>query len=584
MFNFFKIKELIDDKKKIFDFKLIFFYNLINFILELSSILSIPIFVSLLIDKKYFVEKYNIQIDFLFSDKNLIFISILVIFIFIFKNIFHIFLIYKQSFLIREIKIKISDKLFGQYLLGSYINHLSKNPSTLTREITYSVQAFGYYIFHLIILFREVVSIIFIILLLFFVQPIIILISAFFLTLIALIFQRNFKKKLRAKANENQKLNELFTKYVYNAFLSIKDIKILKKEFDILKKFKIKVGKYENNLFFFQILEKLPKSILEILSIFFLLLLSIFLSNIIKDQTELLITLSFFLVAIVRLLPSFTSASASLNYLKIYEPGFIDLYNENKKYIKLDNNYKKNFNEINNNYKRNKKLIIIEKLTFSYKKNDNLIKDLNLEISENEMNCITGKTGSGKTTLFNLILGLLKPESGNIYYQGKNIEMDISNWHKVIGFVSQDPYIFDDTIINNITFNFLKNKIDKKKLNKALQISELQDTIAKLPNGINTKISSQGINLSGGEKQRIALARAVYKESNILILDEFTNAIDDETEKKIMYNLRDLSNKTFIVVSHKQSTINQCDKIFRLENKKIYLDKKLSDIKTKIIK
>ena len=373
------------------------------------------------------------------------------------------------------------------------------------------------------------------------------------------------------KANENQKLSELFTKDVFNTFSSIKDIKILKKTSEILKKFKLKVDKLENNLFFFQLLERIPKSILELLSIIFLLIVSFVLFNSTKDQVELFTVLSLFLVATVRLLPSFTSVITGLNYLKIYEPGLIALFNEIEKSIKSDNNHQVDFKEICHKEKDVKKLIIVEELTFGFNKNNHFLKDLNLEIFQGEMNCIIGKTGSGKSTIFNLMLGLLEPQSGNIFYQGKNIKLDISNWYEAISLVSQDPYLFDDSIINNITFNILENEIDKQKLNQAIEISELFKTIAKLPEGLNTKVSTQSINLSGGEKQRIALARAIYKNSNILFLDEFTNAIDDETEKKIMQNLRKLKNKTFIIISHRKSTIDQCDKIWKLENSKITL-------------
>ena len=574
MLYLFQIKELINCKKKFFHFKLIFFLNFINFFLELSSILSLPIFASLLIDKYYLIDKYNIQIPFYLNSYDpIIIMSVVVIFLFLIKNLFYIFLIYKQSDFIREIKIIISKKIFNMYLLGSYMNHLSKNPSGLTSDITYSVQSYGFYISHLINLFREIISIIFLVVLLFFIKPLIMLVSIIFFLLIFFFFQNQIKKTLGNKADENRELSELFAKDVFNTFSSIKDIKILKKEFDIIKKFQFKIEKLENNLFFFQILERIPKSILEILSIIFLLIISLVLFNVTNDQVEFFTILSLFLVATVRLLPSFSSVITSLNYLKIFEPGLAILYNESRKSIKSDNIRQGNFREICVKETGEQNLISVESLTFGYEENKLFLKDLNLEISQGKMNCIVGKTGSGKSTIFNLMLGLLEPQSGNIYYQGKNIKSDILNWYQAISLVTQDPYLFDDSIINNITFNILENKLDEKKLYKAIEVSELSETIAKLPQGLNTKVNTQSINLSGGERQRIALARAIYKDSDILFLDEFTNAIDDETEKKIMRNLKGLKNKTFIIISHRSSAVRQCDKIWKLENGKIYLEK-----------
>jgi len=570
VFNLNRIEKVINNKKKYFDLKIIFFLNLINSILELFSILSLPIFISLLIDQNYLIEKYNIKIFFYFNNYEPITImSILVILIFLAKNIFFIYLIYKQSYLINEIKIEISKKIFSIYLLGSYLNHLSKNPSTLTRDATHSVQSFGFYIFHLINLFREIVAITFLILLLFIVKPFIILISLFFFLLIIFIFQKSFKNLLKKKANENETINKLFIKNVYNTFLSIKDIKILKKEADIVEMFKSDVTKFENNLRFFQVIEKIPKSILEILTILFLLVISIFLFKVSNNQIEFFTIVSLFLVATIRLLPSFTSTMTSINYLKIFEPGVITLYSEYKRSAKTSVSYNKDFRKFYTPKPNPEKLIIVDGLKFNYDKNKHLLKDINLEIVIGKMNCITGETGSGKSTIFNLMLGLLEPQRGNIYYKNKNILLDISNWHREISLVSQDPYLFEDSIIKNITFNILEDQVDKKRLNKAIEISELNSTIAKLEKGLKTKVSTQSINLSGGEKQRIALARAIYKDSSVFFLDEFTNAIDNATEIKILQNLKQLKDKTFIIISHKKETINKCEKIFKLQNGKI---------------
>ena len=495
--------------------------------------------------------------------------SIFVILIFLVKNIFFIFLIYKQSHFINKIKVKISEKIFSIYLLGSYLNHLSKNPSTITRNITHSIQSFGFYIVHLINLFREIVAIIFLILLLFIFKPFIILISLPFFLLIFFIFQKSFKNLLRKKANENENINQLFIKNVYNTFLSIKDIKLLKKEADIVEMFKSDVVKFENNLRFFQVTEKIPKSILEILTIFFLLVISIVLFKVSINQVEFFTIVSLFLVVSIRLLPSFTSTMTSINFLKIFEPGVITLYSENKRSPKASISYNKDFRKFYTPKSIPEKLIIVDGVKFNYDKNNYLLKNVNLEIVAGKMNCIIGETGSGKSTIFNLMLGLLEPKRGNIYYKNKNILLDILNWHREISLVSQDPYLFEDSIINNITFNILEDQVDEKRLTKAIEISELNSTIAKLDKGLKTKISAQSINLSGGEKQRIALARAIYKESSVLFLDEFTNAIDDNTEKKILQNLKQLKNKTFIIISHKKDTINQCEKIFKLHDGKI---------------
>ena len=190
-----------------------------------------------------------------------------------------------------------------------------------------------------------------------------------------------------------------------------------------------------------------------------------------------------------------------------------------------------------------------------------------MNIDEGSKIGITGKTGAGKSTLFHLMLGLLKPNSGNIFYKGEDIFNNLYQWRKEIGYISQNIYLLDSSVKKNIVFNFLNETIDNKKLEKAINIASLKEKILEMPNGIETKVGTDGLKLSGGERQRIALARAVYREPNIFFMDESTSALDDKTEELIMNNIENnFSDKTMIMIAHRKTTIEKCDKVWNLVN------------------
>ena len=222
IFNFDKVLKIINDRKDIKKLKFIFFLNFINFTIEIITLVSIPIFAALLLDKNFINKKFDIDLTQYFGSENiLISFGVFIIFLFLIKNIFLIFLTYLQTNFTKNLKIKVAEKIFQNYLYSAYSYHLDFSPSELTRNATYSVQHLGYYIFHLINLFREVIAILFIVSLLLFVEPIIVLISSTFLFFVSFFFIKNFKKDIKQKAKENQNLNDLFTKYLHNSFSSI---------------------------------------------------------------------------------------------------------------------------------------------------------------------------------------------------------------------------------------------------------------------------------------------------------------------------------------------------------------------------
>ena len=180
---------------------------------------------------------------------------------------------------------------------------------------------------------------------------------------------------------------------------------------------------------------------------------------------------------------------------------------------------------------------------------------------------ITGETGAGKSTLFHIMLGLLTPKSGNIFYKDKNIHKNMEIWRNQIGYIAQNIYLLDNTIEKNISFNFLDEKIDEERMDFSIKMSCLNEKIAELPDGLKTKVGNDGIRLSGGEKQRVALARSIYRNPNIFFMDESTSALDLDTEQRIIKNLKEnFSKKTIILIAHRKTTINECDKIINLKN------------------
>ena len=187
-------------------------------------------------------------------------------------------------------------------------------------------------------------------------------------------------------------------------------------------------------------------------------------------------------------------------------------------------------------------------------------------INKNESIGIIGESGSGKSTLIDLIMGLLTPNKGSISVDGINIDTDYSQWHSIIGYVPQDIYLLDDTIRKNIALGLNDEKIDENQVKFSLQAAQLDNLINSLPEGLDTIVGERGVRLSGGQRQRIGIARALYTNPDIIILDEATSSLDFETEKYNDFYNKVGGIKTLIIVSHRMSTIQDCDKIYEIQN------------------
>lgn len=552
----------------------IFFLNFIIFFLEFFSLVSIPIFATVIVDPNILVSKlenyFEIYSLWIFKEYSLIAIVSFFVFIsFLIKNLFLIFLTYYQGNFFRQIKIMLSEKLFNNYINAPYTYHLTSNPSEISRNVSAEIEATSNYILHLTMFMREilVLLVIFILLLSISIFPVIFI--AIILSFVTFFYIKKIKPLTKKLSLKNQTIRKYVTQIIYEAFGSIKDLKILNKEKEIKQYFNKQINEYEKNILIFQFFQKLPKYFLELFGITFLVVFTFLYLKINQDLTSFLPVLSIITISLLRFIPAFNSLNTSIHFLKHFKTSFNLIAREINQ---INNQNEKNLKNINNIFLKDKNdnFLSIENLSFSYPDNRfATLNNVNINIEEGSKIGITGKTGAGKSTLFHIMLGLFEPQKGIVKYKGKNIFDNLNSWRKEIGYISQNIYLLDGSIAKNIAFNFTDEKIDEEKLKESIKIAELSEKIDELPSGLNTNVGPDGLRLSGGERQRIALARAIYKNPNIFFLDESTSALDVKTEEKILDNIKNkFSKKTIIMIAHRESIIKRCDKVWNLVNGK----------------
>jgi ATP-binding cassette, subfamily B, bacterial PglK len=388
----------------------------------------------------------------------------------------------------------------------------------------------------------------------------------FILIIFSIVFLYDFifKNKIKEysqKASINARLSVKSIQELMNGF---KEVRILGIESYFINKIKEKskiASKYNLK---FQIVTSSPRYFMEFFIIFFLIAIVLYNIFLGKDIQAVIPILGLFGVAALRLLPSLNLITSSITQLRYGRLATNEIYQELKK---ISSTEVLEINNVNSVFKN----LELKNITFKYNDLDNLtLNDINLKISEGESIGVIGISGSGKTTLINLIIGLLNKQSGEILYNGQTLEKFSKTLMSNIAYLPQDIFLLDDTIANNIAFGLDEKDIDINRINESISKAQLESLLIQMPKGINTLVGERGIRLSGGQKQRLAIARAFYFNKSILILDESTSALDNETEKLIVEEIKRLKGSvTMIVIAHRLSTLKYCDRILYLENGKI---------------
>ena len=543
--------------------KIFFVLSLIGMFLEMLGIgLFIPL-LSILIDPLYSdkIINYINNYGFYFTSQNdlILFSIILILLIFLIKTIYLSLVSFAQIKFLINLKTDISSKLYKIYLSKPFIFHLSNNSSKLIRDLNDSTQILVV-TRSMLVLFTEVTIVFGIMFLMILLEPLGTILSALFIFTTAYLFYSKVQRKA-SKWGEDRKRHEgTKLQWLQQGFSSIKDIKILNKLKYFTESFD-KQNKLTNDTQFKQDFTlSLPRLWLELFTVIGFTILFFLLMSFNKEIVNIIPVLGFFAAAAFRIMPSMTRIMNSLQSIKFGLPTA-------KTYIEEFDNFSEKIEEDQKIKKISfKNSIELSNINFIYPNAPKkILKNINMKIPYGASVGIYGESGVGKSTLLNIFLQLLKPQSGKIIIDGEDASNFIRQWQNIMGYVPQNVYLNDDTLIKNIALGVPDNQIDVQKINNTIKKVKLDKFINNLGDGFHTKAGEFGDRLSGGQRQRIGIARALYNEPQILVLDEYTNSLDAETESQIVKEVNSLkSNKTIITITHKTSSLKYCDEIYKL--------------------
>lgn len=571
-----KVMYILNKEQKIYGLILIFL-SFIGALLETLGVSAIvPLINALMTPEKIleneFVGNVFNQLHITEGSQIIMVIGGGVIILYILKNVFFVLLSWIRAKYASKIQRELSIRMMKTYMDKGYSFFLDKNTGMLMRGVfndTNGVYSFINQMFKMVIDCLTVVLICIFILMTDWLMAVSMVILS---CLCMLIVSSYFKNKMKKLGEESRKYGAIVNQQAIQAFQGIKEVIVMRKQKHFVGEFESANRKQRSLSVGQTVGAECPAYIIEAICITGLLGIVCFRMILGEgDATEMFPVLSAFAVGAFRILPSLGKLASGLNTLNFYLPFLNDMHKQIKgtesEHDNLKNIYKTDSSFKGQDIVFNDELKV-DKISWKYDgATEKVLDNLSLSIKKGESVALIGHSGAGKTTLADIMLGLLKPQQGNITIDGRDIFTFGEEWSSVMGYVPQSVYLTDDTIKKNIAFGMKEKDIDENRVWAALEQAQLKEFVEELDEKLETKIGERGIRFSGGQRQRVAIARALYANPDILILDEATAALDTETETAVMESIEALKGKvTLIIIAHRLTTIRKCDKIYEVKD------------------
>ena len=496
----------------------------------------------------------------------------LLVSVYLIKTVFLIWKTWVQRGFSNAVTVRIAQDLFENYLRQPYPFHLERNSAIMIRNSQSSASLMGGVIDPLLLIASEFLVSGGLFVLMLILEPVGSLSAIVVFGSFSVIFRRFTSRRIANWGDAQNFHNGMIIQHLQQGFGGVKDVKILGREDYFIAGYSRDLSGNAYVRRRYAVAQTLPRFSMELLTIICLgLLVSLMvLSN--KTVGDILPVLSLFGAAAFRLLPTLSQVINSFMSISVNRPIVSDLYTDLSLRIPgtiTDQVARKLLDRID-----------IEDLSFSYARaSRTAINDVSIHVRRGEAVGLIGSSGSGKSTLVDILLGLLEPTQGRVLIDGQDIHQNLRGWQDQIGYVPQSIFLIDDTLRRNVAFGLSKEKIDDDAVKSAIRSAQLEEFVASLPDGIETVVGERGVRLSGGQRQRIGIARALYHNPDVLVLDEATSSLDTETEHGVMQAVQALQgDKTVIIVAHRLSTVEYCDRLYRLENAHIVDEGTFSEV------